>query len=199
MCTQNRGNLIALNQLHFTIVCFSQLLGTIKIITMAKHKVFLSYSKADKDAVDKFSETFGNTFIRRGMVMEDDLIDSTNTDYVMSQIRKRYLKDSTVAIVIVGKCTWSRRFVDWEIQSSLRRFSDGRLPNGLSAIQLWTSYKTLPPRLNSNVNSGYSKFHQYPTRHIGLWNMIEWPYNQRNNETLLVNPRDRFVNNRLCS
>ena len=79
---------------------------------MAKHKVFLSYSKADKDAFDKFCDTFGNTFIRRSMVMEDGLIDSTNTDYVMSEIRKRYLKDSTVTIVLVGKCTWSRRFVD---------------------------------------------------------------------------------------
>jgi hypothetical protein len=166
---------------------------------MAKHKVFLSYSKADKDAVDKFCETFGNTFIRRGMVMEDDLIDSTNTDYVMSEIRKRYLKDSTVTIVFVGKCTWARRFVDWEIQSSLRRFSDDKLPNGLIAIQLWTSYKTLPPRLNSNVDSGYSKFYEYPTSHIGLWNMIEWAFNQRTNENLIVNPRVRFINNRTCS
>jgi hypothetical protein len=166
---------------------------------MAKHKVFLSYSKADKDAVDKFCETFGNTFIRRGMVMEDDLIDSTNTDYVMSEIRKRYLKDSTVTIVFVGKCTWARRFIDWEIQSSLRRFSDDKLPNGLIGIQLWTSYKTLPPRLNSNVDSGYSKLYKYPTSHIGLWNMIEWAFNQRANENLIVNPRVRFINNRTCS
>lgn len=165
---------------------------------MSKHKVFLSYSKADKSAVDKFCGTFGKTFIRRGMVMEDDLIDSTNTDYVMSEIRKRYLKDSTVTIVFIGKCTWSRRFVDWEIQSSLRRYSDDRLPNGLIAIQLWTSYSTLPSRLNSNAGKGYSKFYAYPTSHIALWNMIEWAFNQRQNEHLIINPRDRFINNRSC-
>ena len=165
---------------------------------MSKHKVFLSYSKADKLAVDKFCETFGNTFIRRGMVMEDDLINSTDTDYVMSEIRKRYLKDSTVTIVLVGKFTWSRRFIDWEIQSSLRRFSDGKLPNGLIAIQLWESYKTLPPRLNLNVESGYAKFYKYPTSHIALWNMIEWAFNQRVNQGLIVNSRERFINNRTC-
>ena len=166
---------------------------------MAKHKVFISYSRADKAAVDKFCETFEHTFIRRGMVMEDDLIDSTNTDYVMSQIRKRYLKDSTVTIVLVGKCSWSRRFIDWEIQSSLRRHEDKRLPNGLIAIQLWTSYAALPPRLNSNIDSGYSKIYEYPTSPITLRNMIEWAHSQRTNELLIVNPRERFMNNRSCS
>ena len=165
---------------------------------MSRRKVFLSYSKADKNAVDKFCEQFGKTFIRRGMKMEDDLINSTDTDYVMAQIRKRYLKDSKVTIVLIGKCTWSRRFVDWEIQSSLRRSEFGSPPNGLIGIQLWSSYKTLPTRLNSNVDSGYSRFYQYPTSHIALWNMIEWAYNQRGNKNLIVNPRDRFSYNRAC-
>ena len=164
---------------------------------MAKHKVFLSYNHTDKKAVDGFCDTFGNTFIRRGMQMEDDIIDSTNTDYVMSEIRKRYLKDSTVTVVLIGKCTWSRRFVDWEIQSSLRRSASG-LPNGLIAIQLWDSYKNLPSRIEPNIDSGYSKFYAHPRSHIALWNMIDWAHNQRSNEIVIVNPRERFLNNRSC-
>ena len=35
--------------------------------------------------------------------MEQDIIDSDNTDYVMSRIRELYLKDSTVTIVLIGK------------------------------------------------------------------------------------------------
>ncbi|MGJ8686513.1 MAG: TIR domain-containing protein, partial [Spongiibacteraceae bacterium] len=81
------------------------------------HKCFLSYNSADKQAVDDFCETFAGSFIRRGLKMEDDIIDSTNTDYVMKRIRELYLKDSTVTIVLVGKCTWARRFVDWEVQA----------------------------------------------------------------------------------
>jgi hypothetical protein len=42
--------------------------------------------------------------------MEQDIIDIDNTDYVM-----RRIKDSTVTIVLIGKCTWARRSIDWEI------------------------------------------------------------------------------------
>ena len=47
--------------------------------------------------------------------MEQDIIDIDNTDYVMRRIRELYLKDSTVTIVLIGKCTWARRSIDWEI------------------------------------------------------------------------------------
>lgn len=121
------------------------------------HKCFVSYHADDKKAVDEFCTKFSGTFIHRGIQMEDDIIESDNTDYVMSRIRKLYLQDSTVTIVLIGKCTWARRFVDWEVQASLRNPADG-YPNGVVAIQLWESYKTLPNRVQLNVDSGYSKF-----------------------------------------
>lgn len=52
--------------------------------------------------------------------MNDDIINSTDTNYVMRRIRELYLKDSTVTIVLMGKYTYTRRYVDWEIQASLR-------------------------------------------------------------------------------
>ena len=67
--------------------------------------------------------------------MSDDVIESTDTDYVMRRIRELYLQDSTVTIVLIGKCTWARRFVDWEIQASLRQSESGPAHNGLVAIQ----------------------------------------------------------------
>ena len=162
------------------------------------HKCFISYDSADKGAVDKFCEKFSGSFIRRGLKMEDDIINSTNTDYVMQRIRELYLKDSTVTIVLIGKCTWARRFVDWEVQSSLRNPADG-YPNGLVAIQLWDSYKTLPNRVNLNVDSGYSKFYKYPSTSKNLENIIEEAFNARfDKQNLIVNPRDRFSNNRSC-
>lgn len=162
------------------------------------HKCFISYHKADQSAVDDFCEKFEGTFIRRGQAMSDDVIDSDNTDYVMQRIRELYLQDSTVTIVLIGKCTWARRFVDWEVQSSLRQPSNG-LPNGLAAIQLWESYKTLPNRVNLNVESGYSKFYKYPSSSAGLSNIIEEAFKARSEKSdLIVNPRDRFKNNRTC-
>jgi len=162
------------------------------------HKCFISYNAADKDAVDKFCEKFSGSFIRRGLKMEDDIIDSTNTDYVMQRIRSLYLKDSTVTIVLIGKCTWARRFVDWEVQSSLRNPADG-YPNGVVAIQLWDSYTTLPNRVNLNVNSGYSKFYKYPASSSALEKLIDEAFDARfDKQNLIENPRDRFINNRSC-
>lgn len=162
------------------------------------HKCFLSYNAADKPAVDKFCETFAGSFLRRGLKMEDDIIDSNNTDYVMRRIRELYLQDSTVTIVLVGKCTCARRFVDWEVQASLRKPANG-YPNGLVAIQLWDSYKTLPNRVQLNLNSGYSKFYKYPSSPKSLEKIIEEAWKARfHSQNLIDNPRERFLYNRTC-
>ena len=162
------------------------------------HKCFISYHAADKVAVDDFCKKFSVTFIRRGVKMEDDIIDSDNTDYVMRRIRELYLQDSTVTLVLIGKCTWARRFVDWEVQASLRQPQDG-YPNGLLAVQLWDSYTALPSRVKLNVDSGYAKFYKYPSSSVGLSKLIDEAWDARFDKYQLIqNPRDRFSNNRQC-
>ena len=162
------------------------------------HKCFISYHAADSEAVDDFCEKFSGSFIRRGIQMEDDIIDSDNTDYVMQRIRQLYLQDSTVTLVLIGKCTWARRFVDWEVQASLRQPKDG-YANGLLAVQLWQSYTTLPNRVKLNFDSGYAKFYKYPTSSTILSNRIDEAWNARSEKAnLITNPRDRFSYNRTC-
>lgn len=162
------------------------------------HKCFISYHAADKKAVDEFCEKFSGSFIRRGIQLEEDIIDSNNTDYVMRRIRELYLQDSTVTLVLIGKCTWARRFLDWEVQASLKQPKDG-YPNGLLAIQLWESYTKLPNRVKLNVNSGYSKFYKYPSSSTSLANMIDEAWDARfEKANLIKNSRDRFSYNRQC-
>jgi len=91
-----------------------------------KRKVFISYYKGDSDEVNAFIDHFANeqgifTPYVLGANDNDDFIYSTNTDYVMSQIRKKYLQDTTVTILLIGSCTHSRRYVDWEIKRALLR------------------------------------------------------------------------------
>jgi len=176
-----------------------------------RHKVFISYHHADQDEVNDFIKTFSderNVFIARalGVDMEKSIIDSTDTDYVMRRIRELYLKDSTVTIVLMGKCTWARRYVDWEIQSSLRS-GDTVTPNGLLGIKLprFTSGTSFPNRLNLNLKQNdqqldcYARWIEYPTRKDTLANAIHGAFEARTSKTnLIVNPRDRFVNNRSC-
>lgn len=164
-----------------------------------RHKCFISYHHADKKAVDEFCDKFDGTFIRRGITMPEDIINSNDTDYVMRRIRELYLKDSTVTIVMIGKCTWARKFVDWEVQSSLRQSSSGPAPNGLVAIQLWSSYTKLPHRVNLNVDSGYAKFYKYPSTQILLSSIIDEAFEARTSKANLIkNPRERYSYNRQC-
>jgi hypothetical protein len=172
-------------------------------VATTRHKCFLSYHHADQEAVDDFIETFDderNVFIARGITMADDVIDSEDTDYVMSRIRTLYLKDSTVTIALIGECTWARKFVDWEVQASLRRPASG-LPNGLLAILLdkkATSGK-LPERVKANVDSEYATNHAYPPRASSLAAWIDDAFDARTQRaSKIINKRERRKINSSC-
>ena len=172
-------------------------------MTNIRHKCFLSYHKDDQRHVDRFIETFDDrhdSFIMRGIRAPEDLIKSEDTDYLMSEIRRRYLKDSSVTIVLLGVCTGARRFVDWEIQSSLRRPTQG-LPNGLLGIIVdpQKTSVTLPDRFKRNYKSGYAQFRSYPAGPYTLAAWIDEAYESRTYKAHLIsNSRDRFKYNRSC-
>lgn len=125
-----------------------------------RRKCFVSYHAQDGDEVRDFIDDFDegrDVLITRGITMPDDIIESDDPDYVMRQIRERFLQDSTVTIVLIGRCTWARKFVDWEVQASLRRRAQGPPPNGLLAILLDPAQTRgrLPDRVRLNTESGY--------------------------------------------
>lgn len=98
------------------------------------------------------------------------------------------------------------RYVDWEIQASLRH-GEVVTPNGLLGIKL-PSYRTVhgyPNRLNQNLKQPnsqddcYARVMDYPVRKDTLANSIEDAFEARLNRAHLINnPRERFVNNRQC-
>lgn len=144
-----------------------------------RRKCFVSYHQDDLKAVDAFIDRFGpKNFIKRGITLPEEVI------------------DSTVTIVLVGLCTWSRRFVDWEIQASLRQPAS-ELPNGLIGILLdRTTRPPLPPRFKVNRDSGYARYHYYPDSTSSLEEWIEDAYFARQERSRLIkNPRERFLSN----
>lgn len=171
-----------------------------------RHKCFVSYHANDGAEVEAFIETFGSVFIPRviGVSEEDDFIDSANTDYIMDRIREKYLTDSTVTIVLVGKCTWARKFVDWEVYSSLRNDSVNKR-NGLLAITLPSAAdyvgKQLPARVADNVDDskGYARWWKYPTSSSQVRNYIEEAFQARTGKASLAdNSRARRTYNSTC-
>jgi hypothetical protein len=173
-----------------------------------RRKCFISYHHSDQDAVNRFVRGFDHEqdcFIARGLgqEMSPDIIQSTNTDYVMSRIRALFLGGSTVTIVLMGRCTWARRYVDWELQGSLRRGATST-PNGLIGIKL-PSFGGFPRRFENNLSSDwpsvdcYARHYEYPTSTQQLVDAIEAAYQRRTTHAHLINnPRDRMSNNRMC-
>lgn len=170
-----------------------------------RHKAFVSYHADDADEVKDFIDEYGHVFIPRviGVSDEDDFVDSHDVDYVMQCIRDKYLRDSTVTIVLIGGCTWARRYIDWEIYSTLRR---DRL-NGLSGLMAITlpsvsAYSnSLPERLQDNVTGYdlYARWWKYPTSDSQLRSCVDDAFNARSTrDHLLENGRARKKYSSTC-
>jgi len=184
---------------------FTSFLG--QSLQPVKRKVFISFFHDDETEVKEFIRnwTVVNTvFIPKALCfdMGSDIIDSTSPTYVMSQIRKKYLQDSTVTIVLIGSCTHSRRYVDWEIKTSLRQ---GTLytPNGLIGILLPSlSSAHLPQRFSENWNrqnqNCYAHYYA-PTSAVQLRGWIEDAYRARTTRVAHINnSSDMMKYNSVC-
>lgn len=188
-----------------------------------RRKVFISsFHDGNSDEVDQFIFRWTQqeqVFIPKaiGSFHNDDFIDSNNPEYVMSEIRRKYLGDSSVTLVLIGRCTHSRRYVDWELKSSLRQPENG-LPNGVlayvlpSAVPLmppgvaWDklAWPTIPDRLSANYNyynteACYARYYTMPGSADQLRNQIELAYSDRTNRAhLITNSADMMKYNGRC-
>jgi hypothetical protein len=185
------------------------------LLSAVRRQIFVSYHQADTDEVGRFITAFDHIadgFIARGIgaSMPGDVIDSTDTEYVMRRIRGTYLKDSSITVVLIGACTWSRRYVDWELQASLRSGTTVT-PNGVFGIRL-PSYtgSGYPNRLNKNLllpgprglltpSHCYARVYEMPRSPNEFRTYVEDAFAARTQRAhLIVNPRDRFGCNRSC-
>jgi hypothetical protein len=179
---------------------------------MTRRKCFISYHHRDEAEVRAFVDRFIDVFIPKGIgggVTDDDnFINSDDKDYVLRRIREKYLADSTVTIVMVGRCTWERKYVDWEIASTLRH-DPNNVRSGLLGITLPSvaAYATrkAPVRLSANQKvdgaDGYARWNQYPGSDAALRGVIEDAYSARGDvdRTRLIQPRGSIkTNNSPC-
>lgn len=162
------------------------------LVNRTRHKCFISYHHADEVEVEQFVQDFDHNrdvLIAQGIGagMSGDIINSTNADYIKSQIRAKYLLGTTVTIVLVGRETWGRKFVDWEVGASLRNTA-ATSANGLLAITLPSAadheHKQLPARVSDNVSGangdqGYARWWKYPSSTESLGRFIETAYAAR--------------------
>lgn len=183
-----------------------------------KNKVFISFHHADDDDRKEFENIFSSdveTFVSRS-VQDGDIDPNNKTETTRQAIRDGFISQSSVTIVLIGRNTWKRKHVDWEIGYSIKKTSQNT-SSGLIGILL-PSYQlcalgscsysvsdngtvytpcNIPPRLYDNVQAGYAKVYSYPTSHHELMTWIHEAFQRRNSIISLPdNSRHYFKENR---
>ena len=163
-------------------------------IEMAKRKVFISYHhKGEQKVVDDFIEEFSENYEVFTDQSLERAADSDDTEY-LNQVCRDAIDGTSVTIVMIGKQTGCRKFVDWEIKHTLYR------EHGLVAISRpnLDSDACLPKRLVDNRKSGtgYAKWYKYPSSASSLKSMIDEAYDADTNK--IDNSREKAERNSSC-
>ncbi len=160
---------------------------------MAKRKVFISYHhKGEQKVVDDFVEKFSDDYDVFTDSSLSDAADSDDAEY-LNDVCRDAIKGTSVSIVMVGKQTGCRKFVDWEIRYTLH------LEHGLVAISrpnLADGDACLPKRVSDNRKSGYAKWYKYPSSASSLKSVIDEAYNA--DATKIDNSREKMKKSTSC-
>ena len=170
-----------------------------------RHNVFVSYHHANDETHKlEFERLFGGVFdiLVTRSVQDGDIDLNIKTETIRRKIRDEYLRNSTVTVVLIGRETWKRKHVDWEIGSSLRH-TEFNSRSGLLGILLPTFQKgwdgkydphMIPPRLWDNIQNDYATMHDW-TSNAGT--VQQWIHNAfvRRTRSQPDNSRPQFGRN----
>lgn len=175
-----------------------------RIVELQKHKVFISYYHHDDEYYrNRFETLFGTTFINKSVAPGE--IDSDNSaDYIKRLIQTEHITDSSVIVVLVGRNTWGRKHVDWEISAALSMKAGGY--SGLLGLRLPThpDYGSatldptfVPPRLVDNLDSGYASIYEWTEVISDMKSLIQDAFDARiDKKDLINNSSQQFQRNR---
>jgi hypothetical protein len=153
-----------------------------------RHKVFISYyHDEDQEYANKLRSFYGKSKAIIDKSMYTDL-SRLQDETILKKIRQDHLRDSTVTVVLVGENTWGRKWVDWEINSSLRPYGD-RTRSGLVGIYL-PNHRKKHFRLTDNINSGYAVRLRWDEVEEKFIDAVHDAYNKRNRPKLIDNTRN---------
>lgn len=184
-----------------------------------RHKVFISYhhagnayrwEKNDRDFRDRFEKLFSRDFdiMISKAVQDGDIPSDSSPDNTHRIIRDRYLRDSTVTVILIGNDTWRRKHVDWEISSSLRHteynprsgmigillptFKSKGLDYGIpikdyvyleNAYDYTVNKTSLPERFAMNLDNGFAKLYDWSENPHEIQQWIHDAFERRNKIT----------------
>jgi len=161
-----------------------------------KRKVFVSYHhRRDQAWFDRFTGLFSDAYDIFHDQSLDGRIRSDDPEYVDRRIREDYIVGSSVSIVLCGAETWKRKYVDWEICSTLN------CQHALLGIALPTATRNdqgqtiVPARLHCNIQTAYACWIQWTEDPLALQRAIEAALGCCRNTTLIDNRQPKMARN----
>ena len=165
-----------------------------------RHKVFVSYHhENDQGYRNRFERLFTNVYniMDSRSVRLGDIPNGLDTDEVARRIRDEHLRDATVTVVLIGRDTWRRKHIDWEIAATVRG-TEFNPRSGLIGIFLpthpsygdegYNEYIT-PPRLHYNVECGFAEAYDWSESPTTVAGWIDEAFRGRNE----INPDNSSV------
>lgn len=126
-----------------------------------RHNVFISYyHDQDQRQKDQFLCMMGTNIVDKSVNFGDIIGNNLANETVLQQIREEHIAQVSVTVVLIGPCTWQRRYVDWEIGASLRDTPTNPrcgllgilLPNHPDFGAKTYNPRRIPPRLADNCD-----------------------------------------------
>jgi hypothetical protein len=139
---------------------------------MTRHKTFISYHhENDQEHKDWLVDNFDDWAFIDHSVGYYSINPKLKPEKIRCKLRDEHLQIPTVTLVLIGTDTWKRKYVDWEIASSLRDTKNNPR-SGLVGLILptrddyWDEEEfdmcTIPPRVYDNYMCGYAQIHHFP-------------------------------------
>ena len=140
--------------------------------TTPKHKVFISFHEQDIKYKEDFVLMMGKRIVDRSVDTGNIDDSGLKTATIRQKIRDEYIRDATVTIILIGRRTWQRKHVDWEIGSSIRKTKKNPrcgllgivLPNHPAHGKREVDPHLMPPRLADNCakDDSYAVIYDWP-------------------------------------
>ena len=170
-----------------------------------RHKVFVSFHSDDQRYKDRFVGMLGDRIVDRS-VGGGDIAKGLKAAEINRQIRDDFIADATVTVVLIGRCTWQRKYVDWEIGASLTdtRHNDRcgllgiLLPSHPDYGKKGADPRLIPPRLARNWkdDESFASLHDWTESVTRLTEWIHMAFRRRYKNPAPDNSYVPFAKNR---
>ena len=175
-----------------------------------RRRVFVSYHhQEDLEYKDRFVRMMNDYIVDKSVDTRDIIDQGLPVDEIRRRIRDEYIADATVTVVLIGRCTWQRKHVDWEISASLIDTAHNdrcgllgiRLPTHTDFRDAEYNPRLIPPRLayDCEGNDPFAAVHRWSGSENEV-NRVRWwideAFSRRNRQPDPDNSYSLFADNR---